>query len=624
MKINSVVLNLFLFALPLLSFAQEEVNIDSLLQVYNKLPNDTTKVNLLDDVFNYYRKNDTSKLREFAKKQYALSKGIDYQKGIGKSYHNYARYYYQKNQMDSAKVYYSQALKKFEETHFIKGQADARWDLALLTGMVEGSDKTLKMIKSNIEFYKKIKDSNLLARTYHNEANLHFSNDNYKLALHQILKALKYFERTQDTLMLSNMYRTTSMIECELNHNEKALEYALKSLELAKQKHGENYEYYQVGMYNTIGIIYTQQKDFEKVDSIFNKAYAMAKELDWWYMQKLALYNHGKSYEDREDYTSALEKAKIYIEIEKKFPDENKSSLGQLGMGRALLNLKRSKKAKTYLDMAVTLSKKENIKRRMILSYENRAEANAQLNNYREAYEDHKMYAMLQDSVFNETKSQQIEEMRAIFDTEKKEQQIAQQEIEINLLEEQEKVSSLQKMILGGGLGLSLLALGFGFYGFRQRTKRARVEKEKVEAELAFKKKELTTHALHLAKKNEVLEQVKQKAKELKSTENIEKGYRQLVQTINFDQQDDKAWENFTQYFEAVHKDFAKQIVEKYPEISKNELRLMALIKMNMSSKEIANILNISSDGVKKARQRLRKKMELSPEDSLETTVMSI
>ncbi|WP_273567626.1 helix-turn-helix transcriptional regulator [Maribacter halichondriae] len=198
-------------------------------------------------------------------------------------------------------------------------------------------------------------------------------------------------------------------------------------------------------------------------------------------------------------------------------------------------------------------------------------------------------------------------------------------------MEEKEKVSNLQKIALGGGLGLSLLTLGFGFYGIRQKIKRNKIEKEKIaaelqlkESELAFKKKELTTHALHLAKKNEVLENVKQKARELKSSENGGRGYQQLIQTINFDQQDDKNWENFTQYFEQVHKDFSKIVKTKYPDITKNELRLMALLKMNLSSKEIATILNISSDGVKKARQRLRKKMELSPEESLESTVLTM
>lgn len=153
--------------------------------------------------------------------------------------------------------------------------------------------------------------------------------------------------------------------------------------------------------------------------------------------------------------------------------------------------------------------------------------------------------------------------------------------------------------------------------------KRNKLERERVDAELAFKKKELTTHALHLAKKNEVLESVKQKAKALRANEGAS-GYQELIKTINFDQQDDKNWESFTQYFEQVHKDFSANVKSKYPNVTKNELRFMALLKMNMSSKEIATILNISPDGIKKARQRLRKKMDLTPEESLENTVLHI
>ncbi|MGD1945089.1 MAG: helix-turn-helix transcriptional regulator [Croceivirga sp.] len=126
-----------------------------------------------------------------------------------------------------------------------------------------------------------------------------------------------------------------------------------------------------------------------------------------------------------------------------------------------------------------------------------------------------------------------------------------------------------------------------------------------------------------MAKKNEVLENVKRKAKDLKAQGDA-KGYQELIKTINFDQHDDKNWESFTQYFEQVHNDFAINVKKRYPEVTKNELRFMALIKMNLSSKEIATILNISTDGIKKARQRLRKKMGLSPNDSLENSVMTI
>ena len=210
--------------------------------------------------------------------------------------------------------------------------------------------------------------------------------------------------------------------------------------------------------------------------------------------------------------------------------------------------------------------------------------------------------------------------MRVEFDTEKKEQQIVLQDKEITVLEQQAEISTLQKILLGGGLVLSL----FGFYGIRQRLKRNKLEKEKVDAELAFKKKELTTHALHLAKKNEVLEGLKQKAEELKEKEASKKGYQQLIRTINFDLQDDTNWENFARYFEEVHKDFNQKVKTKYPQLTSNELRLMALLKMNLSSKEIANILNISPEGIKKARYRLRKKLNIATEDSLQDLVLSL
>ena len=102
---------------------------------------------------------------------------------------------------------------------------------------------------------------------------------------------------------------------------------------------------------------------------------------------------------------------------------------------------------------------------------------------------DYENFRQQNDSIFNTIKSQQIEELRTVYDTEKKEQQIALQESEIELLEQKTKVSNLQKILLGGGLGLSLLVFGFGFYGIHQKMKRNEIEKEKINAELEFKKK---------------------------------------------------------------------------------------------------------------------------------------
>lgn len=122
--------------------------------------------------------------------------------------------------------------------------------------------------------------------------------------------------------------------------------------------------------------------------------------------------------------------------------------------------------------------------------------------------------------------------------------------------------------------------------------KRSKLEKEKVNIELAFKRKELITHALYLAKKNEVLEGLKQKTLAPKN-KGVTNGNQQLIHTINFDLQDDNDWDDFAHYVEEVHKDFNSKVKTKYPQVTSNELRFFALLKMNLSSKEIGNTLNI-------------------------------
>ena len=316
-----------------------------------------------------------------------------------------------------------------------------------------------------------------------------------------------------------------------------------------------------------------------------------------------------------------MQKAKDYFFKARELNGEikNKSQLGisYRSLGDVLYQEKKYQPALDYYQNSLRFAKEVADNFEIVRDYLNIANTYEQIGNIPKAYEYRKKYSVMHDSIFSQENNQKISALELRYKTEKSEQEIA-------ILEEKEKTAKLQRLGLIAGLLTTLVVFGLLYYSIRQRMKRNRLEREHVKAELEFKKKELTSHALHLAKKNEVLEGLKQKAAELKKTEGGGKAYQELIQTINFDQQDDKVWENFTHYFEAVHKDFEKEAVSRYPDITKNELRLMALLKMNMSSKEIANILNISSDGVKKARQRLRKKMQLSPEDSLETAILSI
>ena len=174
--------------------------------------------------------------------------------------------------------------------------------------------------------------------------------------------------------------------------------------------------------------------------------------------------------------------------------------------------------------------------------------------------------------------------------------------------------------------GIIGFALVFGsvYYALRQRFRRIRAEKEQLDTELALKRKELTGFTMQLAHKNEVLESLKTDLREIKKETNGSGKINSVIRSIDYNLQDDEGWDQFKRRFEEVHKDFNKTVKQRYPQVTSNDLRLMALIKMNLSSKEIANLLNISQDGVKKARYRLKRKMELQTEESLNDVVVAI
>ena len=252
------------------------------------------------------------------------------------------------------------------------------------------------------------------------------------------------------------------------------------------------------------------------------------------------------------------------------------------------------------------------------------SKAYAGLGRYKKAYEFHTDYHKLHDEILGEENIERMNELEVQYQTEKKEKELIIKQNEIKLLEERkQKAENRVLFFIITAIGILLFALAV-FYGLRQKIKRNKIERSKLDSDLAFKEKELTTHALHLAHKNEVLLNLKSQLKELKSKSSNSKSYQQVINTINLDINNDNNWEQFKNYFEDVHKDFNSKVMNNYPKVSTNDLRLMSLLKMNLSSKEIANILNISIEGVKKARYRLRKKLNLSTEESLQELVIDL
>jgi ligand-binding sensor domain-containing protein/DNA-binding CsgD family transcriptional regulator len=145
------------------------------------------------------------------------------------------------------------------------------------------------------------------------------------------------------------------------------------------------------------------------------------------------------------------------------------------------------------------------------------------------------------------------------------------------------------------------------------------LKNEKLESEILGKNSELASVAMHLLQKSELLEKIKEELVHLRKATNDmpSEELKKLIRILNQESKMDKDWEQFAAYFDNTHSDFLKAIKEIHPKLSPHELKLCAYLRMNLSSKEIAQLLNISVRGVEISRYRLRKKLGLPTEINL-------
>ena len=161
----------------------------------------------------------------------------------------------------------------------------------------------------------------------------------------------------------------------------------------------------------------------------------------------------------------------------------------------------------------------------------------------------------------------------------------------------------------------------------KTESKLVALRNEKLEADINFKNSELASSAMHLVKKGELVSKIKSEINHvIKGIPNQEAvaDLKKMIKTITEDDNMDKEWENFTHHFDKVHSDFIVDLKEKHADVSNNDVKLCAYLRMNLSTKEIAQLMNISTRGVEISRYRLRKKLGLATETNLFDYLISL
>jgi DNA-binding CsgD family transcriptional regulator len=146
------------------------------------------------------------------------------------------------------------------------------------------------------------------------------------------------------------------------------------------------------------------------------------------------------------------------------------------------------------------------------------------------------------------------------------------------------------------------------------------IKNEQLQADLASKSRELANSAMNIVYKNELLQKISDELTQLKGGDGkklADDQLRRIQKVIDEGMSDERDWNIFETSFNEAHENFFKKLKAGHPDLVPNDLKLCAYLRMNMSSKEMASLLNISLRGVEIRRYRLRKKLNLEHDKNL-------
>ena len=286
----------------------------------------------------------------------------------------------------------------------------------------------------------------------------------------------------------------------------------------------------------------------------------------------------------------------------------------RLNIGDCHRNLGHWPEARRYLEAAVAESDslgQAHVKARAIERLSQVAEATGEpvlaLHLFKQAKN-------IRDSIFTAEKDRNLRELEVEYQMREKEQQI-------NLLQAKKKVDDNQKMLLMLGFILTLLLLWYVLYAIRLKLVRTRRALDKNRQDLHEYTQLLLAKNARLA----ALEQASQQFqwdKPKNDADNMDHSHTESLYNSRILTEED--WETFKRRFESGHPGYLLRLRTAYPELSSAEERLLLLIKLGLNSQEVADTLGITINGVKKGRQRLRKRLVIAPEEDLEQFVKAL
>lgn len=404
--------------------------------------------------------------------------------------------------------------------------------------------------------------------------NLQLLNQNYDKALTYFTSVLALYEEEKDTIRIAGTRMSMGAVFEQTNQLNEALKQYTRSLDLYKRK--KHTRFIAVCL-NNMGNIFKQLGKFTLADSAYTVSLHTRMQTNDIKGVSIVLNNLSELRLITGNYKEAI-----------------------------LLGTESLEKSQEVGNLST-----------MRHTYENISKAQAKLGNYKAAFENQLFLRQINDSILG------IEKQKAVLEFQQKYESLLKEKENVLLkdnLNRRKYSITILLIALVSVISISILLLLISrSRNVSLKQKQALQEKEKQLSEMELvqhkelselKSKELSSLTLQMINKNEALNNLKNKLQEIQNTGNVN-NLNPILNSIESNFQLDDEWQRFKLHFEAVNNQFFDKLNKSYPDLTSYEIKLCVYLKIGLTTKEISQMLNTSIDAVNKARQRLRKKINI-------------
>lgn len=655
MKLNHL---LFLYILLIsTSLSAQKAKVDSLEAVLKKHTSiDSTKVNILNDLAYAVYSNDFMKAREYASQSMKISEEIGWMKGkatslwamgltFNQSDKKLALDYYRKalslaekigdrpgtakyllgigatiknmGNIDKSSEYYIKALQIAREFNDTGTIMRALLNLSQNQSAKGNITEALQLLQELISLADRIKDYQMLGRACDQFGGIYYSQGNYPVALEYRLSALKMNELVDDKMSIVHSLLNIAGIQVSQKDYNTALKTVQKAFVITKNI-GDS-QSMSVCLTN-MGNIYAEMNNPIALQ-YFQKALKMSRGMRT--SQTINLHmNIGAIYTERGEFDKSLKHLEEGLALASKVG--NKRGSGELWIKMGLLSFaqKQYNQSIGYAKKALDIANEINYLELQKDCYKLLSDLYAETGKSNDAYLNYVQYKVLSDSLFNEKSIREIAILENTYKYDKE-----RQKNELEKASQKLKINNQKQVILFlliVSFLIFILALTI-YWSNKLKKKVLRLEIENINNELEANQKAMTAATLKLVQNSErdtycvkMLENIK-----TKTQEEGQNDIRSLIADYKL-QSCNSNWEEFEILFEKVNTSFYKNLNERFPTLTPNERKLCVFFKLNMTNKQISQITFQSEEALKKARLRLRKKLELDRDDNLVTFIQNL